>query len=168
MVVNDKINTIDNQSEVIQPVEAEKSHLIPNEENHSNDRPFNSNDNLFEVIVPIDIVNSPSVPCVSNNDKNSSPGSIDSVKITTYHQSQIIPQISCPSKDELTRYTKTASVFESHACEDCIQNDAGIVNLKKQIINLEFLNDSLSDSYECLNRVKRNQNVKSRFSARNC
>ena len=31
MVANDKINTIDNQPELIQPVEAEKSHLIPNE-----------------------------------------------------------------------------------------------------------------------------------------
>ena len=129
MVANDKINTIDNQPELFQPVEAEKSHLILNEENHSNDTLFNSNDNLLEVIVQIDNVNSPSIPCVSNNDKNSSPGSIDSVKITTYHQSQIIPQISCPSKDELTRNTKKASVFESHTCEDCIQNDAGIVNL---------------------------------------
>ena len=62
MVATDKINTIDNQPELIQPVEAEKSHLIPNEENQSNDSPFNSNDNPLEEIVPIDSVNSPSVP----------------------------------------------------------------------------------------------------------
>ena len=42
MVVKDEIYTIDNQPEVIQPVEAEKSHLIPNEKNHSNDNPTNN------------------------------------------------------------------------------------------------------------------------------
>ena len=98
MVANDKINTIDNQPELIQPVEAEKSHLIPNEQNHSNDSLFNSNDNPLEVIVPIHGVNSPSVLCVSNNDKNSSPGSIDSVKITTYHQPKLSHKFLAPVK----------------------------------------------------------------------
>ena len=143
MVVNDEIITNDNQPEVIQPPEVKKSHLISIEENSTN-----SNDNQLEVIVPIGIVNSPSIPRVSNNDKNSSPGSIDSAKITTYHQPQITPQISCSSKDELTCNAKKASVFEPHTCEDCLKKDAEIVNLKKRIINLEFLYDSLSDLYE--------------------
>ena len=81
MVVNDEIITNENQPEVIQPPEVKKSHLIYIEENSTN-----SNDNQLEVIVPIGIVNSPSIPRVSNNDKNSSPGSIDSAKIITYHQ----------------------------------------------------------------------------------
>ena len=135
MVVNDEINTIDNQPEVIQLLEVKKSHLISAEGNSTN-----SNGNLLEVIVPIGIVNPPSVPC--------SPGSIDSAKITTYHQPQITPQISCSSKDELTCNAKTASVLELHTCEDCLKKETEIVNLKKPIINLEFLYDSLSDLYE--------------------
>ena len=143
MVVNDEIITNDNQPEVIQPPEVKKPHLISIEENSTN-----SKDNQLEVIIPIGIVNSPSIPRVSNNDKNSSPGSIDSAKITTYHQPQITPQISCSSKDEVTCNAKKASVFEPHTCEDCLKKDAEIVNLKKRIINLEFLYDSLSDLYE--------------------
>ena len=57
MVVNDEINTNDNQPEVIQPPEVKKPHLISIEENSTN-----SKDNQLEVIVPIGIVNSPSVP----------------------------------------------------------------------------------------------------------
>jgi len=116
MVVNDEINVINNQPEVVQPLEAVKSHLISDEENSTN-----SNDNQLEAIVPIGIVNSPKIPCVSNNDNCSSPGSIDPPKLTTYHQSQITPQISCSSKDELTRNAKTASLFEPHTCEDYIK-----------------------------------------------
>jgi len=78
MVVNNEINTIDSQPEVNQQLEIEKPHLISIEENSTN-----SNDNRLEVVVPIGIVNSPSTTCVSNNDKNSSPGSIDSAK--KYH-----------------------------------------------------------------------------------
>ena len=66
-----------------------KTHLISNEENSSI-----SSDNQLEVVIPIGILDSLSVPCVSSNDNNSSPGSIDSAKITTYRQSQFTPQIS--------------------------------------------------------------------------
>ncbi|XP_065570322.1 neither inactivation nor afterpotential protein C-like [Artemia franciscana] len=108
MVVNDEIITNDNQPEVIQPPEIKKSHLISIEENSTN-----STDNQLEVIVPISIVNSPFIPLVPKNDKNSSPGSIDSAKITTYHQPQITPQISCSSKDELTFKYKTKTKINS-------------------------------------------------------
>jgi len=111
MVVNDKIITNNNQPEVIQPPEVKKSHLISIEENSTN-----SNYNQLEVIIPIGIVNSLFMPRVLNNDKNSSPGSINSAKITTYHQPQITPQISCFSKVELTCNAKKASVFEPHTC----------------------------------------------------
>ena len=99
------------------------------------------------MIVPIGILTSPTVLCISSNDNKSSPGSIDSEKITTYHQSQITPQISCSSKDELTRKAKTASIFELHTREDC-QKNTEIFHLKKWIINPEFLYDSLSGLYE--------------------
>ena len=39
-------------------------------------------------------------------------------------------------------------MFEPRTCEDCLQKDEEIVNLKKRIINLELLYDSLSDLYE--------------------
>ena len=42
-------------------------------------------------------------------------------------------------------------MFEPHTCEDCLKKYAEIVNLKKRIINHEFLYNGLSDLYESQN-----------------
>jgi hypothetical protein len=75
MVENDVMNTIDNQPEVVQPIEAVKSPVILDEENSSI-----SNANQLEAIVQSGITNSPTIPRASSNVNNSSDGSIDFAK----------------------------------------------------------------------------------------